>query len=294
MKSHNDKRGRRLISSVFRLNYSSRISRVLLLFEALIRTDLRKWADYTDAESFVIFIGYPRSGHSMIGSILSQHPMCVVSHELDVLRWFSWGFPVWLCERLVVLRDKQFSDLGRQWTGYNYKIRGGTYTSPTGLIKVIGDKRGGGTSERLVKNDSILAEFRSRILPRRLKLLHVVRNPFDNIATMAKKTRIRAYTLEQAIERYFKLASKNQEIIDSGMYDIITIYLEDFVSDPRGSCAALSEFLDVPFAESFHKAIEDMAFDSPRQTRDSVGWSKEESEAVMVKIKSIKFLNRYI
>ena len=39
-------------------------------------------------EAFCIFIGYPRSGHSLLGSLLDAHPEMVIAHELDVLR--SW------------------------------------------------------------------------------------------------------------------------------------------------------------------------------------------------------------
>ncbi len=40
---------------------------------------------FADLERFWSFIGYPRSGHSLIGSLINAHPDVVVCHELDTL-----------------------------------------------------------------------------------------------------------------------------------------------------------------------------------------------------------------
>ena len=38
-------------------------------------------------ERFCLFVGYPRSGHSLVGSLLDAHPDIAISHELHVLRY---------------------------------------------------------------------------------------------------------------------------------------------------------------------------------------------------------------
>ncbi|KAJ7371717.1 hypothetical protein OS493_023052 [Desmophyllum pertusum] len=43
---------------------------------------------YDGVETFVMFIGYPRSRHSLVGAILDAHPEIIIPHEYDVLaRW---------------------------------------------------------------------------------------------------------------------------------------------------------------------------------------------------------------
>ena len=37
-------------------------------------------------EKYVFFAGYPRSGHSMIGSVMDAHPNMVIAHEYFLLR----------------------------------------------------------------------------------------------------------------------------------------------------------------------------------------------------------------
>ena len=43
---------------------------------------------YDDIETFVMFIGYPRSSHSLVGSILDAHPEIIISNEYHIIqRW---------------------------------------------------------------------------------------------------------------------------------------------------------------------------------------------------------------
>lgn len=49
--------------------------------------------------------------------------------------------------------------------------------------QVIGDKKGGRTTRLLASNNNLLGNMSKTVnLP--IKIIHVVRNPFDNIATM--------------------------------------------------------------------------------------------------------------
>ena len=41
---------------------------------------------YDGVETFVMFIGYPRSSHSLVGAILDAHPEIIIPHEYDVIK----------------------------------------------------------------------------------------------------------------------------------------------------------------------------------------------------------------
>ncbi|MDP9138749.1 MAG: hypothetical protein M3N38_11330, partial [Pseudomonadota bacterium] len=47
---------------------------------------------FDDLEVYCTFIGYPRSGHSIMGSLLDAHPNIIIAHELDALRFLKAGF----------------------------------------------------------------------------------------------------------------------------------------------------------------------------------------------------------
>lgn len=41
-----------------------------------------------DVETMLLFIGYPRSGHTLIGSLLDAHPNMVIANEYNILgKW---------------------------------------------------------------------------------------------------------------------------------------------------------------------------------------------------------------
>ena len=43
---------------------------------------------YDGVETFVLFIGYPRSSHSLVGAILDAHPEIIIPHEYHLLaKW---------------------------------------------------------------------------------------------------------------------------------------------------------------------------------------------------------------
>ena len=46
---------------------------------------------YDGVQAFLMFIGYPRSGHTLVRSLLDAHPNMIVANELDVIsKWQEW------------------------------------------------------------------------------------------------------------------------------------------------------------------------------------------------------------
>ena len=50
--------------------------------------ELNLYVLYEGVETFLMFIGYPRSSHSLMGAILDAHPHIVIPHEYHIVnRW---------------------------------------------------------------------------------------------------------------------------------------------------------------------------------------------------------------
>ena len=65
---------------------------------------------YDEVETFVMFIGYPRSSHSLVGAILDAHPEIIIPHEFNLLeKWRSYNLPAF--KRKNLLRYKLYFDL---------------------------------------------------------------------------------------------------------------------------------------------------------------------------------------
>ncbi len=41
--------------------------------------------DFSKVHTFVLFVGYPRSGHSLIGSMIDAHPNAIIAHEVPLI-----------------------------------------------------------------------------------------------------------------------------------------------------------------------------------------------------------------
>ena len=46
-------------------------------------------AAFAGLETYCMFIGYPRSGHSLVGSLLDAHSQVVIAHEMNVLKFID-------------------------------------------------------------------------------------------------------------------------------------------------------------------------------------------------------------
>ena len=144
-------------------------------------------------EKFVFFIGFTRSGHSIIGSFIDAHPHMIIAYQYKLFRRLS---QLRVGDKAVLfngLYRNSHLDAAKGWmsggpTKKNYTLHvdypwQGVYDD---YISVIGDKAGGSTT---LFFDSSPARFVDRyknlkeIVQVPVKVIFVVRNPFDMIAT---------------------------------------------------------------------------------------------------------------
>jgi len=136
--------------------------------------------------SFCLFIGYPRSGHSLVGSLLDAHPDIAIAHEVNVLGLVA-GNDLDRRTLFHTLLRRSEADAtrtaGRRATGYSYAVPKG-WQGQVRQLRVIGAKSGEKTSLRLGRDPGELNGLR-RLVGAPVRLLHVTRNPFDCIARQA-------------------------------------------------------------------------------------------------------------
>lgn len=249
-----------------------------------------KW-DYDEIERYCMFIGYPRSGHTLVGSLLDAHPEVVISHELDALRYLRAGFSREQIFSMILHKDKVFTGKGREWTGYDYAVEGlwqGRYRR----LRVIGDKKGGGSSRHLQAKPDIIEKLRKKMqLP--IKLIHIVRHPLDNIATHKRKYSVKP-TLQEAIDDYFKRVEANAKLrSEVAKEEWCELTHEQFIEEPEESLTTLIEFLEVEPYDDYIKAAADKVFNSPSNSRNKIEWPKEMIDQVAERSQKYEFLKDY-
>lgn len=255
-------------------------------------------------ERFCFFVGYPRSGHSLVGSLLNAHPEILIAHELDAVGYVEHHFGRAQVFALLVQRDQEFATMGRQWMGYDYVVPGqfqGRWTT----LKVVGDKRARTATYRLAHDDSLLDRIRTVVgVP--LRVVHVTRNPYDNITTMARRmagARRQGIApgavkpvadIGEAIDRYAPLCQAVADLRPRLAPDELhEIAYEEFVGRPGPCLAALCAFLGVPADDAYIAACAAIVWPQTRATRQAVEWSDADKRRVEDLIGRYPFLARY-
>jgi hypothetical protein len=241
---------------------------------------------FHDVRVFCLFLGYPKSGHSLVGALLDAHPDVAISHELHALKYAAAGFREHQIYHLILKRSSDFSRGGRERGGYVYDVAG-QWQGRHRNLRVIGDKKGEGTTLWL---PSQLDRLRRRI-GAALRFIHVVRNPFDNIARIALR---REKTLEAAADHYFALCATVTALerrLGSG--ELFEIRHEVFVRDPRSSLVRLCGFLGIDPSPEYLEACSRVVSPTPHRSRFDAPWSHRLIADVQARMRAIRYLEGY-
>jgi len=77
---------------------------------------------FDNIEKYCMFLGYGKSGHTLIGCLLDAHPNVIIATELDALKEISLGISREALFNKLLSNSKQFVKKGNyMWTGYSYK-----------------------------------------------------------------------------------------------------------------------------------------------------------------------------
>jgi sulfotransferase family protein len=241
--------------------------------------------------TYCMFVGYPRSGHSLVGSLLDAHPHAIIAHELHALRYIRYRFSREQLFWLLLENSREFTRQGRMWTGYSYLVPG-QWQGHFSDLRVIGDKRGGTSVRELRRRPWLLEELRARVaLP--LKFIHVVRNPYDNIATMHSKNS-KGRPLEIAFEHYLGMTRGIVELKRHlSKNEVFDLRHEDLVADPHSCLKALCRFLGLEPEVGYLRACADIVFRAPHRTRQGVNWTRDLLARAAREFSELPFLSGY-
>jgi hypothetical protein len=255
---------------------------------------------YKNINCFCLFIGYPRTGHSLVASLLDAHPEIVVAMEWNVLHFIEHGYNrdqiLWALER----NSKNYRiKCNNIWTGYNYKVEG-LWQGYANKIKVIGDKNAGATSEAVIRNPLIINNLKN-VINSKIKLIHIIRNPYDTITTMAIRVLKKKNPDESPnhmhllpmIKRFFEYATAIEKIRTEKNFDIIDLYHEEIIKNPIKELKRLIEFLELEANEQYFQSCASIIYNKPNKSRNSIIWSTEIKDIVKSEIQKISFLKHY-
>ena len=280
--------------------------------------------DVEGVEKFVLFVGNGRSGHSIIGAILDAHPNVIMAHEYRVLESCVQGSST---QQIQSKRDL-FNNLYRNsyrsvqtgWRsplptskGYNLHIES-KWQGAFSQLKVIGDKGAGKLSDTLIESfNKTVACF--RLLKEKIQipivLFHVVRNPFDMLATYLAIRR--KFSVHEMVSKGTKLNVTRHQIIPPArvisrreksltewfnsekMKDIKIVHIrsEEFINDPRRYVEEMCRALDVPCPPDYVRACDEKIYKKVSASSEIINCKKEVVEEVRGLFKQIPSFSGY-
>ncbi len=203
---------------------------------------VRNRRTFQGVERFFFMLGYTRSGSTLVGSLLNAHPQMVIAQEIDIFRFLRPGITRNTLFGMVLVRDRQFAAIDRDYHGFDYAVPEGDQGRFT-TLRVLGDKHAGRATRRLRDDPHALERLRSLVgVP--IRVLHLVRNPFDNIASIARN---RDMPLSSAIAIYRKLGiAVDQTMTRLSTDELFEIRYEDLTADPTARLNEICGFIGVP------------------------------------------------
>ena len=244
---------------------------------------------FQQVEAFCLLVGYARSGSTLFGSVLNAHPEMVIAHEADIMRYVHPGVSRNQLFGILLGRDREFAGIGRQWHGFDYAVPGHAQGEFTRL-RVIGDKHAGRATRWLREDPTRLDRLR-HVVGVPLRVVHLVRNPFDNVASMARN---RDIPVSRALEVYCGLSRGVDRIRrELTAEELLDVRYEDFLQHPESVIPAVCTFLGVAADGDYVTACATLMEAGGPRGRDTVTWSAEERDTLETLIGDLDMLKGY-
>ena len=267
-------------------------------------------------EKFVFFIGHGRSGHSIIGSMMDAHPDMVIAHEYMLFHELMRRN---FTSKWVLFNELSLSSYEAVKSGLRSPVNGSTqymnvsWQGKFRNLKVIGDKSGGNATRTYSRFPTQFTKAYARlveVVQMPIRVLHVIRNPFDVITTrllyhkspilglkVTSALNIKEYThtrgLEKEINDFFREVQAEADMIQPLNLTVFEIHHADFIKDPETTIRSICKFLDIECPIDYVQACRDKTHTSNSRSRDSLVWTEKFISNVTDRMSKFSFFRRY-
>jgi len=172
---------------------------------------------------------------------------------------------------------------------------------------VIGDKSGAFTAFAMKKRNAVEAvHLLEKTAGAKVKFVHVVRNPFDNIATMVlehkgikarygeHKVKVNApEELEIKINSYFRMAEGSNKAREAFPVSFLDVPSMEIVKNPVETLRRICQFLEITCTEQYLLDCAATVDPVPSITRDFIEWTAEQKNRVYNMMAKYSFFGGY-
>ena len=275
----------------------------------------------SELETFVLFVGYARSGHSIVGSLLDAHPDIVIAHEYNVLGGVKGG-SLKSKSALLSLVNKLYKNSResavRGWRsekraqkGYMLGMSGVSWQGRVRRLRVVGDKAAGKAAREHMRDPKRCKELVRGFNGVAVKAIRVLRNPYDIIATRVLYNTLKMDQIASVrnnktgtpifkptdigrqTQRFLELTSQVHRMVTQCGLLVHDVHLVDLINQPRSVMRELCEVVQVECYSDYLDSCEDKVFKNLSKTRSLVQWSQKQIDTVAQKLVRYTEFSRY-
>ena len=259
---------------------------------------------------FLFFVGYSWNGHNLAASMLDAHPHIVISHEYSLFdKWQmqpnEHSDKRWLFNTLY--SESRF--LNSHFTTVNHStmnlvIPGSWQGRYETSLSIIGDNSGWSTVEAFSRDKQKFVDTYNQLkrtvqIP--IDVIHVIRNPYDNIATMLLHKENATYyedkreseSKEVQIIRFFEQVRSVVEMTNTAHLSIIEVHNIDMITKPKITMRMLCDRLRISCSEQLLQMCTHKIFSSEPKSRHLMKWTPHLVELIAKNIQKYDHLRRY-
>ncbi len=248
---------------------------------------------FDEVSTYVMFVGHARSGSTLVGSLLNAHPDAVLAHELDALRYVKTGLGRNQLYQLIIESDRRFTAERASLTKQNYSFGvPGMWQGRHRHLRVVGDKHAGTATRELRARPELLDKL-NEVTGVPIRLVHVVRNPWDNIATIARRSE---RSPEVATATYFRRCETIQKLkatADGNRLSLQSVHHEALIGDATTTLAGVCAFVGLDPQADYLAACASIVNESANASRHSATWPAGLVDHIAHQAKDYDFLADY-
>ena len=282
---------------------------------------------FDDVRVMLLTIGFPGSGSSLVGYLLTACPNMVVAdqpfvyekkdplaeyinnmngielektdclYSADLNKIFNVVLGLDYVRWLGKKKENRFTKGGRQG---RYILVPNQYQGRFETLKVLGIKCSAKNVKSLL-NENTLTSLKKRLEERNicLKFILMVRNPYDMIGTKARKLDKNKDCTQKpittdAISRFEELSEENMKLLKLiDPQDIFVSKHEEMVAGPRLQLTKLCEFLRMSTSPDYLDSCASCVDEKPNRRRFEFEWTPKQKQEVASLIEQYGFFSGY-
>jgi hypothetical protein len=267
------------------------VARNYLLSSRAVKRDPGR---FRDVRTFCLFVGHNKSGTSLVGGLLDAHPDVVLADEVDALQYVEARFGRDQIFHLLFKGSRAEARKGRvtarRLEPYSYMVPG-QWQGRSARPLVVGDSKSGTSTRRLGTTPGLLDRLTRLMSGIDLRVIQVIRNPFDPISMMMVRGR---RSFQNAIDHYFAACEMLVGIrrrLDPGA--LLPVRYETFVADPRQGLTVVCRSVGVDAEPDYLDACARIVRRRPDRSREMVHWTGAWIDNVERRMENFDFLEGY-